>query len=316
MYENERIIVQNPGIDPGYAALLANNNNDLATMMAAMNGNGGFGGGNGAWWIIIIIVLFAFGGWGGRGNYGNDGGHVGVDYAAITSLASQFNTDNNTDLLMQAIEGNGVAINNLATTLNCDVTALQNAVCAVKSGIDQVGCDVKFSSAQVINSIQAGNADLASRLAECCCNTQRSIDGVNLNLTKMSYEDRLAMCEQTNTLTSAIRNDGDSTRREIAEFRRAWESKNYNDLLANNTRLQTVLDLRDQQAAFQACTNNAVAPIINTINHINQEVTELRDHQLPTYPQQYMPGYPVTPVYAYGAAGISGYNDYNCGCGC
>jgi hypothetical protein len=36
----------------------------------------------------------------------------------------------------------------------------------------------------VKNAITSGNANLASQLANCCCQTQRSIDSVNLNLTQ------------------------------------------------------------------------------------------------------------------------------------
>lgn len=49
MYEPEKILVQNAGIDPGVAALLQNANKgnmDPAALMAMMN-NGGFGGNGG-----------------------------------------------------------------------------------------------------------------------------------------------------------------------------------------------------------------------------------------------------------------------------
>ena len=58
MLENEKIIVQDHGIDAGLAALLQNTSKgsfDPSTMMALMNNNG-FG--NGSWWWIFIIVLF------------------------------------------------------------------------------------------------------------------------------------------------------------------------------------------------------------------------------------------------------------------
>ena len=56
MYEPEKILVQNAGIDPGVAALLQNANKgnmDPAALMAMMN-NGGFGGNGGWWWIWLI----------------------------------------------------------------------------------------------------------------------------------------------------------------------------------------------------------------------------------------------------------------------
>ena len=115
MYEPEKILVQNAGIDPGVAALLQNANKgnmDPAALMAMMN-NGGFGGNGGWWWIWIILIFFCWGGFGGNG-FGR-----GSDDAS--RLASQLNTDTNTSLLMQAIQGNKDAISTLSNTLNCDI---------------------------------------------------------------------------------------------------------------------------------------------------------------------------------------------------
>lgn len=60
MLENERIIVDRGGIDPGIAALMQNANKgfDPAALMAMMNNGNGMFGGNGGWWWIFIIVLF------------------------------------------------------------------------------------------------------------------------------------------------------------------------------------------------------------------------------------------------------------------
>lgn len=85
---------------------------DPAALMAMMN-NGGFGGNGGWWWIWIILIFFCWGGFGGNG-FGR-----GSDDAS--RLASQLNTDTNTSLLMQAIQGNKDAISSLSNTLNCDI---------------------------------------------------------------------------------------------------------------------------------------------------------------------------------------------------
>lgn len=61
----DRIIVQDRGIDAGLAALMQNANKgmDPAALMAMMN-NGGFGGNGGWWWIWIILIFFC---WDGSG---------------------------------------------------------------------------------------------------------------------------------------------------------------------------------------------------------------------------------------------------------
>lgn len=117
----DRIIVQDRGIDAGLAALMQNANKgmDPAALMAMMN-NGGFGGNGGWWWIWIILIFFCWGGFGGNG-FGRGGNDAG-------RLASQLNTDANTNLLMQAINGNKEAISSLSNTLNCDINEIINIV--------------------------------------------------------------------------------------------------------------------------------------------------------------------------------------------
>lgn len=193
----DRIIVQDRGIDAGLAALMQNANKgmDPAALMAMMN-NGGFSGNGGWWWIWIILIFFCWGGFGGNG-FGRGGNDA-------SRLASQLNNDANTNLLMQAINGNKEAISSLSNTLNCDINAVQTALNTINSGVSQISCDTKLSSCEVINAITSGNANLASQLASCCCTTQRSIDAVNNNITKMGYESQLSVCNQTNTLQNAI----------------------------------------------------------------------------------------------------------------
>ena len=184
----DKIIVQDRGFDAGLAALMQNTNKgnmDPAALMAMMNNNGM--GGNGCWWIWIILLFFVWGGWGGNG-FGNRGGEA-------SQLASQLNTDANTNLLMQAINGNKEAISTLSNTLNCDINSVQSALNTINTSVSQIACDTKLSGAQVINAIQSGNASLASQLASCCCDVRNAI-------TTQGYESQLAIVNQTNTLTS------------------------------------------------------------------------------------------------------------------
>ena len=105
---------------------------------------------------------------------------------------------------MQAINGNKDAISTLSTTLNCDINSVQTALNTINTGVSQIACDTKLASCEVINAITSGNASLASQLASCCCDVRSSIADVNNNITKMGYESQLSMCNQTNTLQSAI----------------------------------------------------------------------------------------------------------------
>lgn len=103
MLENERIIVDRGGIDPGIAALMQNANKgfDPAALMAMMNnGNGMFGGNGGWWWIFIIVLFWMWGGWGGNGFGRGNQAETNSDFARLAAMGNQ---NNNTDLLMQAI---------------------------------------------------------------------------------------------------------------------------------------------------------------------------------------------------------------------
>lgn len=207
MLENERIIVQDRGgIDAGLAALMQNANKgiDPAALMGMMNNNG-FGGNGGMWWIFIIVLFWMWGGWGGNGfGRGNGQAETNSDFARLAAMG---NVNNNTDLLMQAINGNKDAINSLASAVNCDSKSISQAICAIQGSIDKVGGEVGFSAERVINAVNAGDCNIMKAISDCCCTTQRSIDAVNLNLTKMGYEDQLAMCNQTNTLVTTMNNN-------------------------------------------------------------------------------------------------------------
>lgn len=279
----DKIIVQDRGFDAGLAALMQNGNKsmDPAALMAMMNNNGGFGG-NGCWWIWIILLFFVWGGWGGNG-FGNRIGEA-------SQLASQLNTDANTNLLMQAINGNKEAISTLSNTLNCDINSVQNALNTINASVSQIACDTKLTGAQVINAIQSGNAGLASQLASCCCDVRNAI-------TTQGYESQLAIVNQTNTLTSNA-----NTQFNILGAKIDAQTQIINDKFCQleMREMQSKIDtLRSEKAALEA----AALTQAQTANIVSQLKTPC-----PT------PAYVVpNPNCCYGAYGTFGYND---GCGC
>lgn len=94
MLENERIIVDRGGIDPGIAALMQNANKgfDPAALMAMMNnGNGMFGGNGGWWWIFIIVLFWMWGGWGGNGFGRGNQAETNSDFARLAAMGNQNN---------------------------------------------------------------------------------------------------------------------------------------------------------------------------------------------------------------------------------
>lgn len=130
-------LLGNRGVDPNLMAMLTNGSRNQDAW-----------GGGGMWWIWVIIMFWL---WGGNGNgmFGRNGG--------LDGIPNQLNNDFGRDILLQAINGNGTAISQLASTLNCDVNTLQTAIGQVQSSIQSVGSQVGMSGQQIINSIQQGN---------------------------------------------------------------------------------------------------------------------------------------------------------------
>ena len=158
----------------------------LASMM---NGNNGFGG-NGNWmWVIFLFFLYPL--MRNSGFWGNNDGNSGN----LGSLGNLVNNDSGRELLMQAINGNGNALRDLAAMLNTSTSSVQQAICGVNSSITQLGGQVGMSGQQIINAIQLGNQGLAAQLAQCCCDLRTAI-------TTGNYENQIATLNQTNTLQS------------------------------------------------------------------------------------------------------------------
>ena len=207
-------LLQQKGIDP----------NLLMALNSKGNGNG-FGG-DGSWFLWIIFLFFLFPLF-GRNGWGNDGGTVGGD--GVAGIPKLINNDVGRELLMSAIQGNGQAINNLATNLNCSIGQVQNAINGVMSQVQQVGNQVGQSSMQIINAIQQGNCQIAQQIASCCC------------------ENRLAICQQTNTLQNAI--NGVATGQERGFASVAYETQRQTCDLQNSIKDSTQQILAGQRAA-------------------------------------------------------------------
>ena len=172
----------------GWLANLAQNRGVDPNVLAMMNNHGGWGNGMGNWiWFFFIILLWGGNGWGGFGRNGQ----------GTADLASLINGDNGRDLLMQAINGNGAAISQLASTLNCSVGQIQQSINGVMTQLQSLGSQVGMSGQAIINAIQSGNCSIERQLAQCCCDNR-------LLATQQGYESRIAISEQTNVLGSKI----------------------------------------------------------------------------------------------------------------
>lgn len=202
---------------PGmFTSLLGGNKMDPNLVAALMNGRNNqdqFGGANG-WWLWIIVLFWL---WGGRG-FGNGFGGNGNDCCA-NGLPAQLNNDYGRELLMQAIQGNRSAIDQIANALNCTTTQLQNAICNVQGAIDKVAGQVGMTSQAVINAVQQQGCEIGNQISSCCCNLSSLINQSTCQTQQMinnqGYENRLETLNQTNTLQNTI-NQGLANNREQA----------------------------------------------------------------------------------------------------
>lgn len=271
-------LLQQKGIDPN--------------LLVAMNGkNGGNGWGNGSdfLWIIFLFFLFPLlgrGGWGNGFGGGNEGG-----CPSGAGLANLINNDNGRELLMSAIQGNGQAINNLATNLNCSVGQIQQAINGVSAKVAEVGCQVGMSSQQIINSIQAGNCQIANQMAQCCCDVKTAIE-------RQGYENRLATINQTDDLKSNA-----NTQFNIIGAKIDAQTQIINDKfcqLEMREMQREIQQLRDEKQGYQ-------------MSALTQQQTQNLVNQLRPCP---VPAYLTCNPFGGTYNGYPfGYNE-GCGCGC
>lgn len=173
-FDSETIVVPDSGNNSGnnfLAGLLASacqsKGLDTGAVMALLSNNKGNNGGFGNTWdgIIALIVIAAIFG----GNNGWFGGG---------------NNNNGTErqMIMDAIQRNGIDISQLASTLNCSIGQVQNAIQQVASQVCNVCNQVGLSSQQVINSIQQGDMALTQQICNCCCDIKSGIQNQTIAL--------------------------------------------------------------------------------------------------------------------------------------
>lgn len=215
------------------------------------NNNGMLGGWGGGILGFILGILLGNGGFFGNG-FGGFGGGYG--------LANQMNNDNNTDLVMNAINGTDADVRLLATTLNADINEVTNAIHQVQSAIQNVGAQNGMGFLQVTNAIQSGNAAISRQLCECCCENR-------LLTTQQGYEGRIQTIEQTNQLgsqadrntrsiTDAIASQTTMITKEFCDLKEREMQNKIDSLTAENAQLKTQGAFAAMLAPIQAQLNN------------------------------------------------------------
>lgn len=249
-------------------------------------GNGGFGFGNGMNGIVDLFglaIIASIFGWnnGGFGGFGGNAGGAGF-------ISNQLNNDSGRELIMNAINSNGEAsrsaIQNLATMLGQDYATVNAAVQNVQNSLATLAAQQGMSTLQVINSIQAGNTDLAARFQQCCCENK-------LLVTKQGYEAQIATLNQTNQLGAQADRNANSLLNAInaqtvamndqfcALKEREMQAK-IDSQADTITQLRGQIDNAQQTAQITGYVNSLIAPLA-------AKVTEIADKQPNTVPVQW-----------------------------
>jgi hypothetical protein len=273
--------LQQKGIDPAYVAGLVNNS----------NGGGFFG--NNAWeGIIALIVVAAIFGNGNGGIFGNGNNSNSAER----------------EMLMSAIQRNGTDLSQLAQSIGCSTGRIQDAIGEVSTQLCNFAGQTGLSFQQVINSIQAGNAALASQFCQCCCDLKGAIKDVAIGqergFASVAYETQRQTCDIEKAIagsTSAITARLD-----------AMEKTNLLDKLdalrEKNAQQAVILNNAQQTAQFAAM----LAPIQSDLDKIKCKLPETVT--IPATPE-YVPvnrsiNIPYGPYCGYGAFGAG----YGLGC--
>lgn len=232
-------------------------------------GRGGDGmfGGDGLWGLIIILALLGGFGNGGLG-FGNNGGGVGAE------VQRGFDTSN----IVGKLDRLGDGIASLGYDQLAQINGIQQTLCQGFNGLN-TGMLTGF------NAIQG-------QMAECCCTTQRAIDGVNYNMATQACAIQHGMSDNTRDIIQTINNKVDG-------LEKLWTQDKIATLQAENQNLRLAASQANQNALLQAAMDAHTAEIIRRTGN---------DCPVPAYVVQ-----PPTQVtFPVNACGQFGYN----GCGC
>lgn len=172
---------------------------DIAAVTDRNNGNcggmGGWGGGLGEMLIAMIMLLlfpifFGGGMFGGMGGWGN-GGMMAAANGALTraDLCSEFNFNG----LENAVRGVQQGL--------CDgFYAMQNSINGIGTTVMQAASQAELSRANQQAALMQQLCNLGYQQKDCCCETQRSIDGVKFTIAQEDCATRNLMQSNTRDL--------------------------------------------------------------------------------------------------------------------
>ena len=245
--------------------------------IAAVCGNGYGNGNNGSmfgndWAWIVILLLF---GWGGRGfggyGFGGNGGGQGGGYSYPCCGTPATQAD-----LSAAFASNSVL---------SGINGIDSTLCQGFNGINTAILQNGYNT-------QAGINTLSHQLADCCCTTQRAIDGVRYDMA---------------TQSCAVQNTIQNTTRDVIENQNANSRAILDALNANYIR---TLEQENNSLRLSASQSAQNAVLMAAMDANKAEILRKTGAECPTAAYIVQPPQPVTfPTNCCGQANYAG------GCG-
>lgn len=195
-----------------------------------------------AYMMIMGMMRFMYG-----DNWQNQYAGNAEMQARFNQLSNQMSDNHNTDILADLARGNYARIGELATNLGVDLRAIQSGICDVRSGIQGVQGDVRFTGERIINANLMGVKDLQSSFKDCCCEN------------RLAQKDTIiAMKDQTYTLNDRLTGIANGLQKGFSDLGYILAQQKGEIMLNDDRNTQRILDkmcenttqsLRDQLAA-------------------------------------------------------------------
>ena len=290
--------------------------NSLLPYLLMGNSNGMNGGG----WLWVIFLFFLYPLMRNGGLFG--GGNNPTGNGCLGNLASMVNNNDGRDLLMQAINGNGNAIQNLANMFGTKADVIQTALSQVSNGVTQVGCKIDASTGSIINAGTQNTMTLASQLASCCCNIKTAV-------TEGNYQNQIATIQQTDALKESVGGVGNAVTNGFANMSFALRDQTCNiekvvdsvgdriiDKLNSSEKsaMQDKINALQTQLTTEHQSSVIAQQIAAAVNPVAAAVAEIKAAQPATITTPYQPFVAVPNCiaaqmgyYGYGTSGNSGF---------
>ena len=252
---------------------------DIAAVSGSRNNNDGMFGGD--WgWIILFLLLAGGRGFGNFGGFGGNGGSCGCGCSPCATQADVRAAVDQQTLISK--------LDQQTYGLADSIYALNNTITSGFHGVDNAICNLGYN-------VQSGFNSISHQLSDCCCATQRAIDGVNYNMAK-------GFCDLGNTMninTRDILESNNANTRAILDF---LTQDKIATLTAENQNLKLAASQSNQNAVLMAAMDANKAEILRRTGA-----------ECPTAAYIVQPPQPVSfPTNCCGQ--FSGYNN-GCGCG-